>query len=431
MSADDARTSSVDVQALALPRARPRERAAKTVSPWVVAAVVAVAYAVLIVPGLARDPFQFINISHKFVKWGTTSSVINSSAPHAHNEGYDGQFYYFLAVDPAHGKDYMELPGTVYTRIGYPMTVRALSGGNDSLIPYLMILVNLAAAVGGTLAVAFILKRRGLSPWFALVYGFFPGLIVAVLRDLTEPLAFGLAAAGLAVFDPRSKKRLFLSAALFGLALLTRETVALFPALLVLGLLVGMGGAAKSWRDRLRFGNLVRAVTFAELAFAPLFIWRHIVGIWLNHPQIQESLATGSGGTAATSSLVPFHGQVGQWPWSGENVADLFVVVLPAVVWAAIAVALLRRRWSLEPWFVLANVLVFVVLLPTSVCVDYGGMGRSAIGVVLAVLVALPRVTTYFADKSRTALSAVALWTLPYYLLFALPLVFIGPKYIW
>jgi hypothetical protein len=421
----------VDVHALALPRAIPRERAAKTVSPWVVAAVVAVAYAVLIAPGLARDPFQFINLSHKFVTWGTTSGVIDSSAAHAHKEGYDGQFYYFLAVDPAHGKDYMEQPGTVYSRIGYPMTVRALSGGNASLIPYLMILVNLAAAVGGTLAVAFILKRKQVSPWFALVYGFFPGLIVAVLRDLTEPLAFGLAAAGLAVFDPRSKKRLFLSAGLFGLALLTRETVALFPALLAAGLLVGMGGAAKNWRDRLRFGNLARAVAFAEIAFAPLFIWRHIVGIWLNHPQIQESLATGSGGKAAASSFLPFNGQVGQWPWSGENVADLFVVVLPALVWAAIAVGLLRRRWGLEPFFVLANVLVFVVLLPTSVCVDYGGMGRSAIGIVLAVLVALPLVTTYFADRSRTALSAVALWTLPYYLLFAVPLVFVGPKYIW
>ena len=38
-----------------------------------------------------------------------------------------------------------------------------------------------------------------------------------MLRDLTEPLAFGLAAAGLVVFDPRSKRSLLLSSVLFGL----------------------------------------------------------------------------------------------------------------------------------------------------------------------------------------------------------------------
>jgi hypothetical protein len=216
---------------------------------------------------------------------------------------------------------------------------------------------------------------------------------------------------------------------MFGLAMLTRETVALFPAILVVALLVG-AGTANGWRERFRIRNLVRAFAFAEIAFAPLFVWRHVVSLWLNQPMVQERPASGPAG-GFLYSLVPFHGQVGQWPWSGENVSDLFVVVLPALVWAAIAVILLRRRWTLEPWFVLANVLVFVVLLPTEVSVDYGGMGRAAIGVVLAALLVLPQVKEYFLDRPRAIWGAVALWTLPYYLVFAIPLVFIGPKFVW
>jgi len=45
------------------------------------------------------------------------------------------------------------------------------------------------------LALAFWLKRRGLSPWFALVYGLYPGLFIAMTLDLTEPLAYARLAA--------------------------------------------------------------------------------------------------------------------------------------------------------------------------------------------------------------------------------------------
>jgi hypothetical protein len=176
-------------------------------------------------PGLIQNPYQFINIGRHFHAKASSSAVINHARTIDNKTGYDGQFYYFLAVDPTHGRDYMDAPGFVYSRIGYPMTVRALSGGNPTLIPYVMALVNILAAVGGTLAIAFFLRRHGLPPTWALLYGLFPGLILAVLRDLTEPMAFALAAAALLVFDPRSKLRLLASASIFGLAMLTRETL--------------------------------------------------------------------------------------------------------------------------------------------------------------------------------------------------------------
>ena len=415
------------MEAFAVPRALPRVRSAQLSSPWAVAAIVAVIYSLLLLPGLIRDPFEFVHIGKKFRDQATTSSVIKHSLPSTHPIGYDGQFYYFLAVDPSHGPDYIESPGTIASRIGYPITVRALSGGDASLVPYMLVIVNIAAAVGGTLAVAFFLKRHGLSPAFALLYGFFPGLMVAVLRDLTEPMAFALAAAGLAVFNARSHWRLLGSAVLFALAMLTRETVALYPAILTVALLMGAGTASR-WRDRLRLGNLVRAAVFGAIAIVPLFAWRHVVTIWLNHPAIQERPAGGPiHGFLYT--LVPFHAFFARYP-SGENITNFLVVVVPALVWAAIAIKTLRRTRCVEPWFVLANVIVFVVWLPTPIAVDYGSMGRAAIGIVLGVLVMLPRLIGWLRDDPRRVQAALALWSLPLYLVVATLLNVVGPALI-
>jgi len=437
----------VEAQAFAIPRAlkteRIGERAARIASPWTVAAIVAAFYMLLTVPGLAWNPYQFVNIGHQYYEKGTSSKIIREHARPLHGSdrsariGYDGQFYYFLAVDPVHGKDYMDAPGVVYSRIGYPMTARALSGGNPTLIPYMMVLVNILAAVGGTLAVAFFLRRHGLPPALALLYGCYPGLALAVLRDLTEPLAFGLAAAALVVFDWHSKRRLLGSAALFGLAMLTRETVALFPAILALGLLVGAGTTASSWRERIRFSNLVRASTFAEIVFAPFFLWRHILTMALPHATIQETFAggdhhvvSGAAGTAV-AALMPFHAIANQWPWTGEDVTNLLTVLLPALVWSAIAIVLLWRKMTVGPLFVLANVAVFVVFVPTPIAIDYGSLGRASIGVLLAALLTLPQATAVLQEKAGLVRRSFMLWSLPFWVVLAILLNALGPKFVW
>jgi hypothetical protein len=377
-------------------------------SPWVVAGVVAVVYVLMLAPGLAKDPSQFIHIGQRFLMNSTTSTVIKPSLGYENKVGYDGQFYYFVALDPAHARDYLDEPGIVYSRIGYPALARGLSAGRASAVPYAMILINFAAAVGGTLAVAFLLRRRGLPPALALLYGLYPGLIFSVIRDLTEPLAWALAAAGLLVFDPRSRRRLLLSAAIFALAMLTRETVALFPAILSLSLLL-RSETASHWPDRIR-ANFWTAASFGVIALAPLFAWRLFLSYWLQS-QTQED----AGGNAA----VPFHGLAFQGASSGSRVLILLTVVLPALLSAGIAAAALRRKLSADLWLVLANVAVFVVFLPGPVFIDYGAAGRAAIGALLAALVALP---TYMAVgvNPKAIRCSLVLWSLPYWLVLAL-----------
>jgi hypothetical protein len=298
-----------------------------------------------------------------------------------------------------------------------------------------MVLVNILAAAAGTLAVAFFLRRRGLPPALALMYGFYPGLVVSVLRDLTEPLAFALAAGALVVFDARSKRRLLGSGALFGLAMLTRETVALFPAILALALIIGIGDASE-WRLRFRWANLARSGAFAALAFAPLLIWRQIVTAILPHASTQESFVgdkevVHGAREAVLAAIVPFHAIARQWPWTGDDVTDLLTVILPAVIWAAIAIVVLRRKPALGPLFVLANVAVFVVFVPTPIAVDYSSLGRASIGVVLGVFLTLPQLAPALGARAQLARSTLVLWSLPLWIVLGVLLHTVGPKYVW
>jgi hypothetical protein len=426
----------VEAHAVAVPGVLGRERATRISSPWTVAAIVAAFYALLVTPGLIGNPYQFINIGHQYFKKGHSSTIINEHARPIHNRiGYDGQFYYFLAVDPAHGKDYMDAPGVIYSRIGYPLASRALSAGDPALVPYMMVLVNILAVVGGTLAVAFFLRRHGLPPGLALLYGLYPGLMLSVLRDLTEPLAFGLAAAALLVFDARSKRRLLASAGLFGLAMLTRETVALFPAILALALLVGVGTAGE-WRVQFRWGNLARSIAFAELAFAPLFLWRQVVNAILPNAATQESFVgdhevVNSTKSAVLTALVPFHAIAKQWPWTGDDVIDLLAVILPALIWAVIAIVVLRRKLVPAPLFVLANVIVFVVFVPTPIAIDYGSLSRASIGVLLGAFLMLPQLAPVFGHRAQLIRSTLVLWSLPLWIVLGILLHTVGPKYVW
>jgi len=191
---------------------------------------VAVFYAVFVSVRLEQHgALWFVHIGSHFLSAAHTSDVIRPSIGAQNTFGYDGQYYFALAADPSHAHDYMQgQEGIVYSRVFYPAVSRAASAGSVTALPYAMLVINLLAVLAGTAAVALWFVKRGLSPWPALLYGLFPGLIVTVFRDLTEPLAFGLAALAALAFDRARTRRLVLSALLFALAILTRETIVPF-----------------------------------------------------------------------------------------------------------------------------------------------------------------------------------------------------------
>ena len=134
------------------------------------------------------DPRDYIVLGKHFVLQSHTSSVITYD-PHYHyvknGSGYDGQFFYFMAVDPVHARYYMDSPSYRYARPVYPPLTRVLALGRASWVPYTLILINWLAIAGGAFLIAAWLARRGVSAPAGTDLRRVPGAIIGLQRDLT------------------------------------------------------------------------------------------------------------------------------------------------------------------------------------------------------------------------------------------------------
>jgi hypothetical protein len=324
---------------------------------------------------------DFIIIGRSFAQRHAAGSSLRIAPPYYNASGYDGQFYYYIALDPVQARPHIDNPAYRYTRILYPIVARLLAFGQPDLIPYALITVNWLALAGGTLALAAWLRRKALSPWFALVYGLYPGLLSALHRDLTEPLSYALVALGIYLFDFGGHKRLFWAGISFALATLTREVCAVFGVTYGVALLFDRS-AGVTWQARLA-ANWRRAALLLVLVCAPFALYKALLLLWL-----------GSAGVPSTVApvMTPFGGLFFYWPWNGAIIEQIIWVVLPGLICLGVAVwALYRRLWSVEVWVLVVNVALFVVLLNASSYVQIEASGRITAGVALAATLCLRR----------------------------------------
>ncbi len=141
------------------------------------------------------------------------------------DEGYDGQFAYYIARDPAGSVDCLDVPAYRMQRILLPALGRLLSLGIVPLIPWVFVAINLAALVISTALLEDLLAAEHVNRIFALSYGLFAGVFMAVRLSTTEALAYGLV---IAAIWTEQRNRLWAAAVLLGLAGLAKETTGLF-----------------------------------------------------------------------------------------------------------------------------------------------------------------------------------------------------------
>lgn len=380
---------------------------------WLPTAVASLVY--LLVIAIRIDQFGilwFVHLGRQMLHASTDSDEIGPELGWESEVGYDGQYYYAVAVDPVDAASYMPegIAGIVYARPLYPALAWAASLGDAGAVPEALLTINLVAVLVGTLALSSWLARQGQSPWFALLYAFYPGLIYSVFRDLTEPLAWGLAAAALWTFDVRDRRRVLLAGGLLALAALARETVFLF-ALAGAALLLR---SADEGRWRHRFGP---SLYFITLTLGPLLAWKLAVTAAVDE--------TAQGSPGGLQALVPFSGIAAQWPWDRQHVLTVCVVVLPTLVVSVLAVSLLRARMGrVCAWLLLGNAVLFVFFLPAAVYVDFGAASRAAIGVVVATLVCIPAWAVLGERRGRPISRLSLVWAVPLYALVATALGF-------
>ncbi|MBJ7597917.1 MAG: hypothetical protein DLM67_01885 [Candidatus Nephthysia bennettiae] len=317
--------------------------------------------------GASHSPREFVFVGQLFIERSDTSQVIKQGPVRPTSwTGFDGQFFYYIAMDPREAVHSMDLPGYRYQRIAYPLLARLLVLGRPSLIPDGLLAFNLLAVVAGTAALAGWLMRRGVTPWVAAVWGLLPGQVFAIEKDLSEASAYAWVAVGLWVRD----RFPILAGAVFGLAGLTRETTLIFPAVL-------LAADVFALRGERRVQPWLRALLAAGLAAGPFVAWKLFLWHWLGHADLPL-------GEAFT--VIPFGGFI-TYHAAHELVP---AVLLPALVCtAAAAWALWRRYWRVEVALLLVNLAVLIVFSSGQVYVWWPSVLRMELGFALAAVMLL------------------------------------------
>ena len=156
------------------------------------------------------------------------------------SDGYDGQFYYRLALDPANwNKTAFGITmdqSYRYTRIGYPVLAWLVSAGQHQLVPIALVVVNLVAVAAMAFLGGMFARDSGRHALWGLAFAAYFGLVISVGRDTAEPLAEACMLGGLLAYrraesSARSPRLMYaLTAVLFAVGAITRETILFAPA---------------------------------------------------------------------------------------------------------------------------------------------------------------------------------------------------------
>ncbi len=279
-------------------------------TPTAVVLAVCLIYVVGVLISAKGDPLAFALLGTRY-----------STGDRSGSEGYDGQFAYQIALRPLEASPYIDVPAYRYQRILYPLTARLLALGQAELIPWALIIVNVAAIGLGTWATERLLIELGVSRWYALAYGLYGSQLLALRADLNEPLAQALVQCAMLAW---AKERRWVAVASFGLAALSKETTLIFLGAYMLYCLV-----RRDWRWTVCLG----------LGAVPFIAYQFVLRAWLG------SFGVGSGGAGATAfSLLPLGGWLAIAQVKLAAFLLISLIVVPMAVLPAIAGVVLSSR---------------------------------------------------------------------------------------
>ncbi len=158
--------------------------------------------------------------------------------------GYDGQFYYRLALDPAnwHATAFgITMDQSYrYTRLGYPILAWIFSLGQHQLVPVVLVALNLLGVAAMALLGGIFARQAGRHALWGLAFAAYFGLVISVGRDTAEPLAEVCMLGGLLAYRRATTPMYLLATALFAFGAITRETILFAPAAIAVTRLISI-----------------------------------------------------------------------------------------------------------------------------------------------------------------------------------------------
>lgn len=163
---------------------------------------------------------------------------VPNDLPLGQGSGYDGQFYYRLALDPFDlGRTAFGISFDSFSRverIGYPFLAWIVAGGQQRSVPLALVMVNVVACGAVAFGGGLLAQSAGRHALWGLVFAGYWGYLWTLGRDLTELTAAAFVLLGLAAWTRRAP-------AWSGIALLcavlSKETSVLLVAALAVGVI--------------------------------------------------------------------------------------------------------------------------------------------------------------------------------------------------
>lgn len=202
----------------------------------VIAIIIFLFYFLLSGAILFKNNFNFSNFILLGDKFAAREFVSKKIIILENSYGYDGQFYYRLALDPFTREisDFgitLDQPTLRHQRILYPFASWLISFGNKDIVPIAMFAINVLSLLGLIILTIKLVNVHGQPMWLAVLVPLYPAFLISITRDLTEILSTFLLISGYFLFIKNKK---YLATTLLSFAVLARETTLIFPVIIAL-----------------------------------------------------------------------------------------------------------------------------------------------------------------------------------------------------
>ncbi len=219
---------------------------------WVIAAGYLV-FLLLFLSHFEFNPSATINLSDRHL--GNYAAPLPANLIVHHNDGFDGQNYYFMALNPSFSNIRGVAPNFLQ-RILYPISARVLSFSYEPLLPIALLSINFAAALLSCLLLMRLLRNHGADENLVFIWAFSVGVLLSLSCNLTELMMMCLVLSSVYFFEKDSHWLATLSLA--G-ALLARESSITLVAAFVFFFLIHL--------------KIKRGLQYA-LAIVPFVLWQ-------------------------------------------------------------------------------------------------------------------------------------------------------------
>ncbi len=267
--------------------------------------------------------------------------------------GYDGQFFYRLAINPfnfSHTAYGITVDRAYrFMRVGYPALTWLFSFGQRALVPYMLVAVNVAALTALAASGAVIARQGGRHATWGLLLPAYFGLVTSLSRDTAEPVAAAFLVAGLLAIRARHP---VLAGSLLAFAALTRETAMVAVAALAVVRAASLICGHRPGRDDVAW--VLPAAVFAA--------WQVLVYAVIGTFPL---LADGgrNAGAPFIAAFEAFRTNLGSIDWTSYSSADLWLAEMAVLLLFAVA-ALCSLRTSRAP----AHERLALVLILFEIC---------------------------------------------------------------